>query len=277
MKARAECRANYKNRQKQPQSRKKRKFASLRRVCMTDLCVDIGNSRTKLGFFEEGVLKAHFSVSSNNPNEWAALLSDSPSFSRAVVSSVGLPHCPLTEAVKARSHYFLSMESHTPLPFRNGYKTPATLGKDRLCAAAGAHFLHGGTPLLVVDAGTALTIDLTSCEGDFLGGVISPGLRMRAEALHHYTRRLPLASLTTIPHYPPVNTADALNGGILQGILFETEGYIDRCRQQCPDLQVVATGGDLWLFEKFLNYHIFAEPHLVLYGLFRILIYNANL
>lgn len=244
---------------------------------MTDLCVDIGNSRTKLGFFEEGLLTSHFTVASDNADEWKTLLGSHATFSRAIVSSVGLPESPLAGAIKARSRYFLTLESNTPLPFKNGYATPETLGKDRLCAAAGAHFLHGGKPLLIVDAGTALTIDLTSREGDFLGGVISPGLRMRAEALHQFTRRLPLATLTDVPDYPPVTTADALNGGIMQGILFETAGYIERCRQQYPDLHVVATGGDLFLFEKFLNYHIFAEPHLVLYGLFRILLYNANL
>ena len=244
---------------------------------MTDLCVDIGNSRTKLGFFEEGHLREHYTFLSDHADAITGLLDSAGPFSRCMVSSVGAAENRLAEDLKARSQLYLELHSDTPLPFANSYATPETLGKDRLCAASGAHYLHGGRPLLILDAGTALTIDLTSAEGTFLGGIISPGLRMRAQALHQYTRRLPLATLTDCPEFPPVTTADALNAGIINGIIFETEGHIRRCLGRFADLQVVATGGDLNLFEKFLNYHIFAEPHLVLYGLYRILIYNAKL
>ena len=194
-----------------------------------------------------------------------------------IISSVRNSTSEITELLSENFVCCLELDENTPLPVKNGYETPGTLGKDRLCAAIGAYSLYGGKPLLVIDAGTAITIDMVNENGKFMGGCISPGFRMRANSLNTFTGRLPLVELSYLPPFPPTNTEAALNAGIINGVIFETEGYIQRCREIFPDISIVVTGGDTVFFEKYLNCRIFAEPHLVLYGLHRILQHNAKI
>jgi type III pantothenate kinase len=140
----------------------------------------------------------------------------------------------------------------------------------------GAAALHPGTAALVVDFGTAITIDLVSADGEFLGGNISPGAAMRFSALHEYTGKLPLLALTDTVEPLGRSTTEAIEAGVINGILYEIEGYIARISKKIANLHIIFTGGDGIFFAKRVNYPIFASADLVLYGLNRVLEHNTN-
>ena len=123
------------------------------------------------------------------------------------------------------------MSPSTPVPIGNAYLTPETLGADRLAAAVGAVELTGGGDCVIVDFGTAITIDLVT-DGVFRGGCISPGLRMRFRALRDYTSRLPECSPTDIDTEIGRSTREAIEQGVMQGVRYEIEGHISRLTEK---------------------------------------------
>jgi len=169
----------------------------------------------------------------------------------------------------------LIMDHRTPVPVENRYKTPATLGLDRLAAAVGATVVFPRTSTLVIDAGTAITIDFVDSMGRFLGGNISPGLAVRFKSLNQNTSKLPLLQLADEFAFFGHDTESAIVAGVQQGAIYELDSYIGEFGARCPDLKVLFTGGDAFFFEKNLKNSIFVEPFLVPKGLNRILDYNA--
>lgn len=162
------------------------------------------------------------------------------------------------------------------MPIRNAYGTPATLGADRLAAAVGASLVAAGRDALVVDFGTAITVDYVSGDGTYRGGAISPGMRMRFEALHRFTARLPLCGETDEERLYGTTTQSCIEQGVMNGIAFEIEGYIGRFRRQNADICVIFTGGAAKNFAKRIKNAIFADCELVFLGLNRILEFNAE-
>jgi type III pantothenate kinase len=169
----------------------------------------------------------------------------------------------------------------TPVPLRNAYATPQTLGADRLAAAVGAAYLRPGQPTLVLDAGTALKLDLVA-EAAYHGGSIAPGLRMRLRALHAFTGKLPLLELPA-PGAPVQligdATASSMLSGVLNGAAAEVNGLVADYRHRYPSLGLVLTGGDAAYLQPRLAAapgFIFVVPELVLIGLDRILRYNVD-
>jgi type III pantothenate kinase len=157
------------------------------------------------------------------------------------------------------------------------YKSPDTLGADRLAAAVGAWCIFIEKPVLVIDIGSCITYDYISASGVYCGGSISPGLQMRLRAMGTFTAGLPTVSPPAV-HEPPLTgatTQEALLSGAFHGTRQEIDGFIETYQKQFPALQVVLTGGDARLFESNLKSAIFAEPHLVLKGLNQMLLMNA--
>lgn len=136
------------------------------------------------------------------------------------------------------------LSDRTPLPIRNCYRTPHTLGSDRLAAALGAWKLLGGQDVLVVDAGTCVTLDLLTADGRYLGGNIAPGVEMRLAAMHRHTSRLPLISPEGETPLLGCDTPTAMRSGAWQGVAREIEGTAHRLGRDYPGLRVVLTGGD---------------------------------
>jgi len=156
-----------------------------------------------------------------------------------------------------------------------GLPGPGT-GADRLAAAVGANTIYPNSDILIVDFGTAITIDVVS-GGEFLGGNITPGAAIRFKALHHFTKKLPLCSLNDNPTELFGNTSvSAIECGVVNGIVYEIEGYIRDLQRKYSDLRIIFTGGDSNFFAKRLKNTIFATYDLVAYGLNRILEYNAE-
>lgn len=168
------------------------------------------------------------------------------------------------------------LDENTKLPFTNSYRTPKTLGKDRIAAVAGALAESVDAPLLVIDAGTAITYDFLDREFCYLGGAISPGANMRAKAMNSFTSQLPTVTISSDVPLIGRNTTECLQAGIFHGIVNEMDGTINAYLANYPETQVYLTGGDALLFAKKLKNTIFAHPNLVLTGLNFLLEYNAQ-
>jgi len=162
------------------------------------------------------------------------------------------------------------------LPFTNLYNTPETLGMDRVANVAGAYYLHPGQNCLVIDAGTCITYDFIDASGKYHGGSISPGINMRFRALKKFTSRLPLIAFKKEADLIGKSTKSSILSGVVNGVIGEVEGVIGQYRQFFDELIIIICGGDSNFFESKLKGHIFAEPDLLLIGLNRILLYNAE-
>lgn len=159
----------------------------------------------------------------------------------------------------------------SPLPIKIGYETPASLGKDRIAAAAGAADHFPGKNVVVVDAGTALTIDLITGDGFLAGGNISPGMRMRFSALHQQTFSLPEVEAAEEVPLIGKNTREAILAGVVNGLIYEIDNSINSLNNKYNDLHVIMTGGDAPYLAARLKNRIFVEENLVLNGLNAIL------
>lgn len=241
-----------------------------------NLIVDIGNTRAKFALMEGDEVVTHRCVESLRLSDIADLLGAWPAVTRAVVSSTRGDAEEVAEAIRTLGIDCLEFTPRTPVPIANAYHTPETLGRDRLAAAVGAAALFPHENLLIVDFGTALTVDLVTADATFRGGFISPGLRMRFRALHDYTAKLPLCSPTEERLPLGVTTESAITQGVMQGLLFEIEGHIARIGAEFAGLRTIFTGGDAKYFVKRIKNTIFADQNLVFHGLNRILEYNAS-
>ena len=240
-----------------------------------NLVVDIGNTLLKLAVFDGGRLVAQQCVGELREETFAGLLGGARA-ARAVVASTRGEAPAIVEAVRWHTDYLLEFTPATPVPIGNAYLTPATLGRDRLAAAVGAATLYPGRNALIVDFGTAVTLDFVSADGVFRGGCISPGMAMRFRALHEYTAALPLCDATDSAELLGRTTDEAVRLGVMNSLAFEIEGYIARMQGEIEDLCVIFTGGDTNFFAKRIKNTIFANCNLVFWGLNRILEYNAS-
>jgi type III pantothenate kinase len=239
-----------------------------------NLCLDIGNTLTKAAVFENDILVysgsfSHFDLAA------AEEILRKYGVEQGIISSVREDDPVLFTGMADLLARLIILRSDTKIPVINTYKTPETLGKDRLAAVVGANYMYPGKNILVVDAGSAITFDFISEAGIYRGGNIAPGLSMRFRALHEYTRRLPLLEPGIDPPLLGTTTGEAIVAGVQNGILFETLVYIQELQKECKDLITLVTGGDAKFFDNKLKNVIFVIPDLVLIGLNRILNFNA--
>ncbi len=250
-----------------------------------DWTIDVGNSRTKWAAFrEEEMVQTGFWDILDEVTILAAL-TNLPA--RAILLSTVADVLPTgVEATIRESAYLLYLEETTLLPFENTYRTPATLGKDRLAAVAGAQALYPGQHCLVIDAGTCMTADFLEAGRTYRGGNISPGVQMRLRAMHEFTARLPLVESTGTAGSTLLGdtTESALRNGGAPGLALEIEALYQRLISRYGEVVLVLTGGDGTLLETYLKERvqanaatcsIFVQPNLVLLGLKQILQYNV--
>ncbi|MGE5449110.1 MAG: type III pantothenate kinase [Bacteroidales bacterium] len=243
---------------------------------MSNLIIDIGNTRTKIALFNEHDLMFNVSMDRLTPAQVMMLKEEHEQLNKAILSTVRPADEELLAVLNQQFDQFIELDHTTDLPIENLYSTPESLGKDRLAAAVGANELFPDTNLLVIDAGTAITYDLVSENNQFIGGNISPGLEMRFKALNYFTGKLPLISSKDIFSTIGKNTEEAIRAGVQNGIIFELEQNIAFFNRNYQNLQIIMTGGDSNFFDKKLNYTIFVHFNLTLIGLNRILEYNAK-
>ncbi len=241
-----------------------------------NLVIDIGNSRTKVAFFSQKEIVGSYSFDFLTSEALKDLLKRHPDTKNVILSSVASVDSTLYSYLKTSFNYFIELNPHTLLPIQNDYKTPETLGLDRLAAAIGAMELFPDQDLLVIDAGTAMTLDLILRNGTFSGGNISPGLRIRFRSLHEFTRKLPLVEESNQYAAIGQTTEEAIRAGVINGMIFEMDGMIEQLKKKHPQIQPVLTGGDAMFFERRLKNHIFVKFEITLIGLNRILEYNVE-
>jgi type III pantothenate kinase len=237
-----------------------------------NLVVDYGNSAAKVGIFDHQNLMEKQSF--HDAAELRQFL-NSYNANHLIISSVNTDAAEIASWSHA-SGLKLVLHHSLPLPINNLYKTPATLGVDRVAAVCGAQQLFPFNNCLVIDAGTCITFDFIDKENNYHGGAISPGLKMRFQAVHTFTARLPLITAIENPKLVGDSTETCIQSGVINGIVAELEGTIDQYRVKFGELQVILCGGDARFFENKVKASIFASPDLVLVGLNSILIYNVN-
>ena len=241
---------------------------------LMNLCLDIGNTRTKAGVFNGNQLIDQVIVADWRTGHLRAFADGYP-LQHAIVASVAEPDPAMIPAFASWGLDVLELTPHTPLPFQNAYTTPQTLGKDRLAAVSGAHALYPGRNVLVVDAGTCMKYDGLSAQGVYIGGNIAPGLHMRIRAMHEQTARLPMVPMHMPEDFIGFSTETALQNGAIRGTVLELAGFIGLFAKKWPDLLVVLSGGDaFFLFEAIQMPGVLLQPDLLLIGLNHILNHN---
>lgn len=238
-----------------------------------NLVIDIGNTAAKIAVFEGEELK-EIAYSPNHSLEALKEISEKYPLTQGIIASVVTLTSEMLQHLRMLNIRLIQLTSETPIPVNNLYKTPKTLGADRLAAVIAAHTLSPQHDALVIDAGTCITYDYIDANGNYLGGNISPGISMRLKAMHAFTDKLPLITIEgEIPSWGNC-TETAIRAGAIQGVQMEIEGYIQSARQKNPHLFVFLTGGDSFYFDTPRKNSIFADKFLVLKGLNRILNYN---
>ncbi|MBO5671921.1 MAG: type III pantothenate kinase [Alistipes sp.] len=243
---------------------------------MANLIIDIGNSRAKAAVICGSKLCGEYVAVECSAAWLDEMLSLHSDVCQAIVSSTGVDTAWICEWLEARLDYVVAFSpATTPMPIGNDYLTPETLGADRIAAAVGAMQLYPSSDIMIVDFGTAITIDYV-VDGSFKGGNISPGMTTRFRALSDYTARLPLCSVTDDVLAYGRTTREAIEQGVMQGITHEIEGYIAAFSQKKEKNYTIFTGGDAKYFAKRIKNAIFADCEPVIYGLNTILDYNAT-
>ena len=204
--------------------------------------------------------------------------------SDSIISSVVNIEAAVVNTLHRRSQHFVLFDHNTPVPIVNRYDTPQTLGQDRLAAAVGAKSLCPDENLLIIDAGSAITYDFVSDKGEYMGGNIAPGLKMRFTMLQRMTKKLPLVEVEEnelIPLFGK-NTRDAIAAGVIRGIAYEVKGYMRTLSEKVPHFQTFLTGGNAPYIlnnvrtSRTEKRDIRVEKNLVLIGLNTILIFNKT-
>ncbi len=242
----------------------------------TKLTIDEGNSSTKVGLWEDDRLVVEQSYRRVGLDELAAAIAALPRSERAIFCSV----CrrdpqEIKEIFGPLTDRLTVLDATTPLPIKIDYRSPATLGADRIAAAAGAAVIAPGQTCLVVDMGTAITYDVVTADRRFIGGNIAPGIFVRLEALQHFTRALPLVETDGDCPRWGYDTETALRSGAIRGVVGELQ-YYRHCLSSESPATVILTGGSSELIIPYITSPITVEPNLVLIGLNSILNYNEN-
>lgn len=235
-----------------------------------NLIADIGNNSAKFFLFQDNRILLHTRRTGELHDvlkEW----SEAYEIKKAIVSSVVNLSEEQRKAFDILTCPVVWFDSSVTTPLEIDYNTPQTLGSDRLAAAVGAWNEKSGSNLLVIDAGSAITIDFVERTGIYRGGNIAPGIRMRLRALHEYTGRLPLVEKEGETPLLGKETETAIRSGVIRGICHEIEGYISEISQRFGDVYVFLTGGDEISLKNNIKSRIFADKFLVAKGLNRIL------
>ena len=245
------------------------------KLYIVNLIIDIGNTVAKLAVFD-GDEQVEILRGSNHSLDCIKILCHKYPIDRCIIASVITLSNTIKKQLANVSFPVLTLDYKTPIPITNKYKTPETLGMDRLAAVVGANYLMPDRNLLVIDAGTALTYEFIDANATYWGGNISPGIYTRFKSLSACCDKLPLIEKGGEVPELGFNTETAIRAGVINGIEFEIIGYITQLQKKYPDLLVFLTGGDKFSFDTKLKSIIFADRFLVLKGLNRILNYNVK-
>lgn len=245
------------------------------------LTIDQGNTLAKVAIFRDDQL-VEIRRYDSLCIETLALLLEQYDVESAIYSSVASIDVRLVESLRVLLDYrVLTLTSSTPLPITIDYDTRATLGADRVAAAVGAHQRHPRRTLLVVDAGSAITLDMVDSNGHFRGGNIAPGIDMRLQAMHQLTHRLPLVDCAGPTPLLGHDTPTALRSGAVLGAAFEVIALMQQLSTKYDCSQIIITGGNAMLLadkiKEFTQFEITVADALVAEGLYHIYLHNEDI
>ncbi len=237
-----------------------------------ELAIDIGNTLLKLGVFSNGALKQVLVLEDEKDSRIEELIDE------------WIPTKAIVSTVSKNAEYFVNkfndinwvvLNRQLKLPFINNYKTPQTLGLDRVALVAAAASFYKGKNVLVIDAGTCVTYDFLNSENKYLGGSISPGLEMRLKSMNAFTSKLPLVALNQEVELTASSTEENLQSGALHGLVAEIDGMILNYKLLHKDLIVVLSGGNTKVLARLVKSGIFARQNFLLEGLHAVLTFNT--
>lgn len=240
-----------------------------------NLVIDRGNTLIKLGVFHNQNLVIKEEAGENDVFKKLDTLLSAYTFQNILIAATA----HVEKIVTFLNNQGLSvklLDHKMPMPFTNRYKTPETLGLDRMALTAAAVRNFPGRTVLIIDAGTCITYDLKTHQEEYLGGAISPGLAMRFKALNTFTEKLPLTNAEISPDLIGRNTLECMQSGVVNGIIAEIEGIIKRYNEDYPELEIIFTGGDAQFLSKSLKNGIFANLNFLLEGLDYIIEFNKT-
>jgi type III pantothenate kinase len=240
-----------------------------------NLAIDIGNTFQKIAVFNHDECICCQSVQVITTEELASIIRQY-SIKNSIISSVADMDVSVVDLLKKKTN-FVHYSHKTKLPVTILYKTADCLGLDRIANAVGAAMLYPAQNILSIQAGTCLVFDFVNEKSEYLGGSISPGIKMRLEALHEKTKNLPYVILPeTRPNIFGTDTHTSLSSGVLNGICCEIESFIADYQAKFNNLNILLTGGDAIFLQKLIKNTIFAAPNVVLKGLNEIIKYNVR-
>jgi len=240
-----------------------------------NLIIDEGNTRIKIAVFENGNMIDFKSVSFISCQEEINKYILKYKFNNAIVSSVTDKILDYFALLDIEFKYILSYK--LPVPFKNLYKTPNTLGVDRIALIARAYIKYPNENCLVIDTGTCITYDFINNKGEYIGGAISPGIEMRFKSMHEFTQKLPQLSVKEeMACLEGTTTETSMYSGVVNGTVFEILGMINSYEQKYGVVNIILTGGNANLLCKQLKNSIFVNPNFLLEGLNEVLTYQSN-
>lgn len=247
------------------------------------LTADIGNTNITLGLFDESALIEEFRLASDKDlslEEYEVLL-------KSLFYNFKVDGCIISSVVEELNNKFRSAVKNVfkvePIFLSAKINTGVKInmpnldevGADRIANAAGAYILYKH-PVIVIDFGTATTFDIVNPEGEFIGGVIAPGINLQLKTLNKFTSKLPRIDAAISPSAIGNNTVDAILSGVIRGCACMIDGLVEQCEKELGQKAViVATGGySNYIAEYMKRPFDFINPTLTLEGLRHL--YNIN-
>ncbi len=242
-----------------------------------NLCIDIGNTRIKLYKVEgQSATLLHHQPEWEEDFEILEKTIIKHEFTSGILSSTRTKNENLIEFLEQNLKYFLLLDNTIELPFDNLYETPKSLGRDRMAVAAAALDIFPDENSLIINMGSCITYDFITKEKKYLGGSISPGMKMRFKAMNSFTDKLPLVEAKEVSSFIGINTETSLITGVIEGIICEISGRISQYEEEFGEIRAILTGGDAIFFENKLKNEIFADSNFLPIGLNAILEHNKH-
>jgi len=234
----------------------------------TTLCFDFGNTRLKAAVFKDEEITKIIRLT-NDSEKTIRLLVEEYKPDKSILSSV-IDHNPAIETILTSKTKFHKLSHLTRLAFTTPVGKPETIGADRLALTAAAVHFYPGRNNLVISLGSCITYNFINKYQEFLGGAISPGLEMRLKSVNYYTAKLPLVEANGNVPLMGYDTATNILSGIVLGMAFEIDGFINEYDRKFDNFNVLLTGGDIVHLASHIKSKIFADPDLIFRGLYAI-------
>lgn len=234
----------------------------------TTLCFDFGNTRRKVAIFKGAEIDKVIVLKDDSNETIQSLINDFRP-EKSILSSV-IDHNPGMEELLVKHTRFHKLNHLTKLAFTTPVGKPETIGADRLALTAAAVHFYPAKNNLVIGLGTCITYNFINKYHELVGGGISPGLEMRLKSVSHFTAKLPLVEADSNVPLIGYDTRTNILSGVVLGMVYEIDGFIDEYAKKFDNFNVLLTGGDIVHLASHLKNKIFADPDLIFRGLYAI-------